>query len=204
MNSDDYEILSELYDVDPVLTIITRRVKDKRTELFTEHLKYIEKQSLKNFQQIFIVDKVGQGMLAANTSLQLATEHIKSNYVYLLDDDDLLVDKDFVIRIRSIIELKKPDIIFVKAFIETSHPDKIFPHTNCWRKWPKDDKKLRGHIGGGCFIVTKELYEKYIHHFALSSFGDWNFITNIMKDDSLNVYWLDKIVVESKPNRGII
>lgn len=201
MNSDNYEILEDVYGSNPILTIITRRVANKRLNEFEEHLKCLEKQSLKSFIHLLIIDKIGAGMLAANKSFQLVKGQIKTPYVYLLDDDDLLIDEDFVLQIQSIIELEKPDIIFVKARIETGK-DFIYPHPNCWCKIPKDLKKMRGHIGGGCVVITKELFNENIHHFELESFGDYAMISNILENKKLKIYWLNRIVVNSIPRRG--
>lgn len=161
-------------------------------EGYSMHLEGIKKQVSENFERILIEDAEGVGMLNANASFQLAKPYITADYVYLLDDDDYLIDADFTQDIERIARTFKPDIIFVKNNIINGLHDNTYPTKRVWLGSPK-----RGEIGGSCFIVKNWLFQKYIHLFAQPSFGDFHFIDGIMKNESTVNYWHDKLVMRT-------
>lgn len=180
------------YSKNPFLSIITRCCK--RPNGLTKNQQSINSLTDKDFEQVFIEDEIGYGMLEANTSFQYVKNIIKGEYVYLLDDDDFIVEP------RMIEELKKYksyDVIFVKNKILTGDGDQLYPKKSIWKGTPK-----RGTIGGSCFVVKKEIYKKYISHFAKPSFGDFDFITAVLSDKP-KCAWLDLLVMETgKVSRG--
>jgi hypothetical protein len=155
----------------------------------------INSQIDKNFEQIFIQDSVGHGMLEANKSFALASEHIKGKYVHLLDDDDYYINNEFTKRMQDI--ASDHDIVFFKMYIHTGDGDNIYPKPDCWGDMPKIAR-----IGGSCFIVKVELYRKYIHHFGVRRCGDFQFLKAIWNDPGLKVLWHDELVCESYPSHG--
>jgi hypothetical protein len=175
----------------PFLSIITRRKEGKRGELFKNHTESIKKLKSFDFEQIFIVDPVGYGMLEANTSFQYVKDQIKGEWVYLLDDDDFLTDPNFVGILKE--NHEDVDVIFFKNKILTGDGDQIYPKPDSWEsRVPK-----RGQIGGSCFAVRRWVYDKYIHYFAKPSFGDWYFITEVLKDENVKCKWVDKLMFET-------
>lgn len=181
----------------PFLSIITRRMVGKRDELFKNHMRSISNLIL-NYEQIIIEDDKKLGMLAANTSFQFVNDLIDGQYIHLLDDDDFYTNKDFIQEIKKASQ-GLPDIIFFKMKILTGDGDEIYPKQTSWNsREPK-----RGQIGGSCFVVRKWVYDKYIHNFAHPSFGDWNFITQVLKDKAVKAKWIDiKMCETGKVSRG--
>ena len=174
----------------PFLSIITRRLDGKREKLFEQHV-----QSLKNigtdFEQIFIVDPFGHGMLSANASFQHVKELIRGQFVYLLDDDDFITDNHFIEMLKE--NALHTDIIFFKNKILNGDGDQIFPKPDSWQSLtPKLNQ-----IGGSCFAFRKWIFDKYIHHFAHTSCGDWHFITEVLKDELVKTKWMDRLMFET-------
>jgi len=183
---------------DPFLSIITRVMFGKRNGLFAKHNESVANLSDIDFEQVFIVDKIGHGMFRANESFQFAKPEGK--YIYLLDDDDFFVRRDFIELLKqTCVIANDPDVIFFRMKILTGDGDQIYPKPQSWQT--KDVR--RGQIGGSCFVVKRWVFERYIHHFSHTSFGDWNFITKVLSDPDVRVSWLDKMMSETgKVSRG--
>lgn len=191
-----YEYEEVSFKPNPFLSIVTRRMNGKRVDLFKNHEQSIQKLESLDYQQVFIIDNVGHGMLDANSSFQYVKDMIKGEFVFLLDDDDFITDKDFIGVLKN---NSYCDVIFFKNKILTGDGDELYPKKESWEtRQPK-----RGQIGGSCFVVRKWVYDKYIHNFAHPSFGDWNFITEVLKDESVKCKWVDRLMFETgKVSRG--
>lgn len=192
-----YEFQNIKHTEHPFLTIVTRVMKGKRPTLFEQHRKSVSTLG-ENLQQIFIIDDKKLGMLNANTSFSYVTDMIEGEYVHLLDDDDFYTEPEFI-NILKQHSSGCPDVIFFKMKILTGDGDEIYPKPGSWNsREPK-----RGQIGGSCFVVRKWVYEKYIHHFAQQSLGDWHFITEVLKDKTITTKWIDTNICETgKVSRG--
>lgn len=180
---DNYEITNRQYgNSRPVVTILTRMHGNRRPQGFALNQASIKK--LKgSFEQIFIKDKAGLGMFAANSSFQLAVPHIRGQWVYLLDDDDYMVDPDIIQKIKK----SKADVVVVRALIKST----VYPPNALWEKRPK-----RAGIGGGCVFVRREHFIKYISHFTHERMGDFEFI-DCLFSANLKVEWMDRLVVKT-------
>lgn len=193
-----YRIVKYKMQPKPWLTIVTRVMLGKRNGLFRKHKESVSTLQ-PDFQQIFIGDAVGYGMLAANKSFSLVTHDIEGEYVYLLDDDDFFTNPDFIRTLKLNAITSGADVVFFKMKILTGDGDEMYPKEKSWETRTPN----RGQIGGSCFIVKKWVYEKYIHNFAHSSFGDWNFITAVLKDPTVKTLWINQKMAETgKVSRG--
>jgi hypothetical protein len=176
----------------PFLSIVTRHVPTHRAEKIKKNRESILMQIEKNFEQVFIEDPVGHGMLAANKSFELVKDKILGDYVHLLDDDDYYVKESFTLRMEELAkENNSPDFIFFKMFIGTGDGDQIYPKPDCWGDIPKIAR-----IGGSCFIVKREIYQKNIHHFGLRRCGDFNFLKKCFEDNPTRI-WHDELMAET-------
>jgi glycosyltransferase involved in cell wall biosynthesis len=187
----NYDISSEGWQTNNTeLTIITRKHGDKRPISYKKHRESMLKLKGK-FQQIKIVDKVGLGMLAANSSFQLAVPHIKGKWVYLLDDDDGIIDHDVIEKLQSY----NTDIVICKGEIN----GRIYPPENLWKQRP-----VRAGIGGSCIFVKREIFNRHIIHFAHKQMGDFEFINHLF-NIGVSVSWLDSVVMKTfKVSRGAV
>jgi len=192
-----YKIEKIKHSDSPFLSIITR--KYLRPNGFEKNVKSVNAIIGNNFEQIFIIDSVGHGMLNANKSFSLpeVLSEIDGKYVFLLDDDDFITNPLIVLQLESISELMNPDVIFFKMHIRNKN-NCLYPTPNQWR----NNKMIAGSIGGSCFAVKTELYKKYIEHFGQERMGDFYFINEVMKSNP-TVYWYDKQMSETgKVSRG--
>lgn len=181
----------------PFLSIITRVYK--RPIGLRANSQSIKSLTDNDTEQIFITDKVGLGLLSANTSFshKETLEFIEGEYVYLLDDDDFIVNPEMVTRLKEVMRDHNPDVIFFRMIIKNGMNNDHYPTQQCW-----GNKPMIAHIGGSCFVVKKEVYKKHIHNFAHARCGDFYFINSVF-ESGVKCYWLDVLMAETgKVSRG--
>lgn len=185
------------YAASPFLSIITRICR--RPIGLYANLASIESLIDKDLEQIFINDPVGLGMLSANTSFSNPETRrlIDGRYVYLLDDDDFIINPNFITDLKTIANTFNPDVIFFRMTIKNGMNDDDYPTKQCW-----GNKPMIAHIGGSCFVVKKEVWLKYIHNFAHARCGDFQFINSVWESGVTN-YWMDILCAETgRVSRG--
>jgi len=96
----------------PFLTIITRH-KAERAELFEVCKASIEAQTDRDWQHLVIEDEVGRGVPWANKQFEAHAGEVEGDYVFILDDDDKLVEPRFVALMRNV-AWSEPALIVVK------------------------------------------------------------------------------------------
>lgn len=179
----------------PFLTIITRTYK--RPIGLSKNLESVNALLSKDFEQIFIEDNIGVGMLEANRSFQNVSPN--GEYVFLLDDDDFIVNKNMIDDLKNVAEKwSNPDVIFFRMIIKNNMNNNLYPTDElCW-----GNKPIIARIGGSCFVVKNEIYKKFIHNFAHVRCGDFYFIDAVFKSGA-SCCWLDVIMSETgKVSRG--
>lgn len=182
---------------EPFLTIITR--KYKRPMGLVNNMLSINLQTDNRWEQIFIEDSVGYGMLAANQSFALpeVVEQIKGKYVYLLDDDDFLRRPDFVHSLAMITINGAIDLIMFRMLIHGGPNGDLYPTPETWMKDP-----VIAHVGGSCFAVRTKVWKDHISQFGYPRCGDFEFLKSIWNTNPSRE-WIDKIFAEtSQIGRG--
>lgn len=178
------------YSEKPFLSIITR--KYKRPNGFSRNQESIASLADNDCEQIFITDHCGLGLLSANTSFgnEEVRELVTGKYVFLLDDDDFIIEPNFIGLLKGAAETDR-DVIFFRMNIIGGPNGDLYPTPETWGCTPKV-----AHIGGSCFVVKRELYLKYIHEFALPRMGDFAFVKSIW-ESGVSVKWLDSIMCQT-------
>lgn len=182
-------------DKAPFLSIITRCYK--RPVGLSRNQASISGLTDKDIEQIFITDNCGLGLLSANTSFSdpQTRELVTGSYVFLLDDDDFIIEPDFIGLLKGAAETDR-DIIFFRMNIIGGPNGDLYPTPETWMKEPKV-----AHIGGSCFIVKREIYEKHISAFALPRMGDFAFIKAVW-DSGASSTWLNNPALVEAGNIG--
>lgn len=204
----ELEFSKKKYTDEPFLSIITRFYK--RPIGLSKNLASIESLIDKDIEQIFITDNVGTGMLEANRAFSHPTvkQMIEGEYVFLLDDDDFIINTNMVSDLKEAVQPLKggvymnsfsgPDVIFFRMIIKNGMNNNHYPTELCW----SEQKPMIAHIGGSCFAVKKEVYLKLIHNFAHARCGDFFFIDAVMKSGASSC-WIDVLMAETgKVSRG--
>jgi len=135
--------------------------------------------------------KRGYGRWEANKSI-IAIKEIPARYAMVLDDDDMLIDPDFVKDFKAQIE-GEPEMVFFKGQI---HHHGILPRPENWRKAPV----LAG-IGSFCLAVRTDIWMKHIHNFNWERCGDFHFLDACYKNAKNHVWW-DRLVAKTQKGPG--
>ena len=135
--------------------------------------------------------KNGYDRFMANKSFAKISP-INAHYVMVLDDDDMLIDPNFVSIFKEIVKENSPEIVFLKGYI--SH--RIYPSPIFWGKAP-----VHAQIGSFCYVTRIDIWEKYIHEFGTPTCGDFHFISACYKNTK-NHFWLDRVVAKTQKKAG--
>jgi len=173
------------------------RVHPKRPGMLKICIDSVKKQTSDDYIHILYRDdktEDGYGVIVANKVLK-NIQSINARYVMVLDDDDMLIDPDFVMIFKEIVDKNNPEVVFFKGIVCDG---KIFPTEQTWRKFPS-----RGGIASFCFAVKLEVWKKHIDKFnrRSRSGGDFFFIS-FCYGDTTNHLWLDRIVASTQKGRG--
>lgn len=134
----------------------------------------------------------GYGKLLANQSFAEISP-IDARYVMVLDDDDMLVDSDFVRVFREVV-ISNPEIVFFRGTI-VGHG--VYPRSSVWKNVP-----ISGSIASFCFAVSLDVWKSNIHEFGRKmSGGDFCFIAACYKNTK-NHIWLDRMVARTQKKPG--
>ena len=172
-------------EIVPFMSIVTRHYY-KRPNMFKNCCGSVSMQEDQDFDHVIINDNIGIGSLQANQLFVKNKHKVKGDYVFMLDDDDVLVSDQFIGDMKEIVDKYNPDIIFVRMLIN----DELYPTEMNWKK----SKFYKNHIGISNIVVKNEIWQKYIHNFSAIQTGDFEFINSIFISlSSTSMYWQDKI-----------
>jgi glycosyltransferase involved in cell wall biosynthesis len=153
------------------LTIVTRTWK--RKEKLAINQRSISNQSDGDWDQIIIHDQSenGIGLLAANGLFNKHRKIIKGDYVLLLDDDDKIIDDDFIRKLKQ----RDEDIVLFKM-----------QYTSCGKdRWNYLGEEMAtmptyGKIGGSCMVVKNHVFQRFANVFEKDNAGDFAFLKEIL------------------------
>ena len=139
------------------LTIVTRTWK--RNEQLGINQYSVKNQTDGDWDQVIIHDQTenGIGLLKANRLFHSHRHLVKGEYVLLLDDDDKIIDHDFVKKLKD----RNEDIVLFKMQYTPCGKDK-------WNYFGEDtdNQPEYGEIGGSCMVVKNHVYQRFIHKFG--------------------------------------
>ena len=134
----------------------------------------------------------GYGVPMANQSLR-KIKTIDAKYAMILDDDDMLIDPNFVVVFAGATEKDAPEIVFFKGELMGRG---IYPRPQVWGKVP-----IIAQIASFCFAVRRDIWEKYIHMFKQRPAGDFSFISHCYAMTK-NHLWLDRVIARTQKKAG--
>jgi len=147
----------------------------------------LQAQTCDRWVQTLLIDEVGRGVAWANRNLARYAPGLVGDYIWLLDDDDICTDPDFVQQLQFWTE-DKPDVVMVKGWID-GHG--VLPDGDYWGKRPK-----LNHVGSSNFVVRRDVWQEYADAWPSTLAGDYAFI-NAVFDSEPTVKWLDRLVMRA-------
>lgn len=144
------------------LTIVTRSFK--RPKGLARCVQSVARQSDPDVQQIIVHDALGRGVEWSHVNL--CNVPIGGQFVFVLDDDDYLIDDQFVESLKALVAAEQPDVVFVQMDVEG-------------RILPRDDMPngpQLGEIAMSCFVVRRDVWLEHVVDFLPVYEGDLTFI----------------------------
>jgi len=179
----------------PFITIVTRCCK--RPQALLNNIRSLKAQTDPDYEQVFIFDKVGHGLAAADRSLNMYKNINCGDYIMVLDDDDIITDNKFIEKLKIIKKESSPNVIIWqgKFFSET----KILPlQDKFWGARP-----IKCQIGSFNYCMTHELYTKYVNVCRTGFTGDFDFINRVyFSDEKPKIEWIPEVFVSCQGSAG--
>lgn len=174
----------------PFLTIFTRHLPSREEE-FARCVKSIRNQPCHDYQHLVVEDVTPYDVHEADKLFHIHRDEVVGRYVHMLDDDDYLIDNDFIGTVRQIAEDDDPDVVIVKMHRAMPQFDDVLPPSHLWGKRPEPGK-----IGAPCFVVRASVWKKRCKLFGwpTKGHGDHCLIAALW-DEGYRFHWLDRIVV---------
>ena len=167
------------------LSVITRTYK--RPKMFKANRQALKMQTCQDYEEIILKDMKGVGV--QETHKKFHTLDVRGDYVFVYDDDVVLLDDTFFQKAKELIEDLHPGVVIVKSLVVNL----IFPD-----KWPIE----KGHIDTANFIVSRDIWLKHRTDWKVvpkeegGEGGDFAFIDAVLKDDPV-VAWLDIVATKT-------
>ncbi len=186
----------------PFLTIVTRCCK--RPVALVRAIESVQMQTDKDVEQVFIVDEGGKGLVWANRQLHEQRGRVSGEYVFVLDDDDMLATPGFVARLKDCVaQWDTPDVILLRH--RQRAPKKVLlPPPHVWSlDWEMGERPERWAGSVYCFAVKRELWLANVWHFShgqgvdWQTGGDWHFATALCSWPGLRFVRLDLVAGRS-------
>ncbi len=146
------------------LTILTRSYR--RPESLARCVQSVARQTDPDAEQIVLHDPVGRGVGWSYLNLRYVTP--RGEYVFLLDDDDYLIDDGFVAALKQFAhDNRKPDIIYVQMDVSGT----VMP---IW-----EHGLQRGYIAASCFALRRNVWIEHIIDLIDDYSADFYFISAV-------------------------
>lgn len=173
----------------PLLSIVTRHISS-RAAMFERLALSIVAQDCKHWEHIVIYNEP-LGLEDANQSFERDKSRVNGKYVFMVDDDNYIVNPNFVAQLWKHAE-NNPAVIMVRA----QWFDSLVPLDVYWDELIAGGKPHLGHIDTANFVVRRDIWLKYIKAFGAPVAGDYAFISAIYEGEpDLDVVYWDTVIV---------
>lgn len=169
----------------PFLTIVTRTCR--RPVMLSACIESVLAQTCHDLEQIFIVDQIGKhpegNILWANRQFAANKHRIDGQYVFMLDDDGVLIQPDFVATVKALAtDEGYPDVVLVKSLSLNHKGKKVqFPLSHVWDiAWELGERPAKWAGHGYNEVVKANVWKACIEAYDVARGGDWHFMTRLI------------------------
>jgi hypothetical protein len=170
----------------PLFEVLTRAFR--RPTMLAQNRASLAAQSDAGWIQTLLVDDVGIGVPAANA--RLADVEVVGGYIWVLDDDDVSLDRFLFAHLRQVVEAApEPPAAFV---VRMDHgPLGVLPPLQGWGVLP-----AQGRIGASSLIVRRDIWYQYRDHWRSGRYeADYDFIAAVLRNERA-VVWLHVVAAQ--------
>lgn len=138
-------------------------------------------------QHIIVEDTVGVGVAGMYAEIANHVDEMKGDYVYILQDDDILAADDVVERLMIFVETRDlPGVVICR---NTKRGVKL---PVIWRSEP-----VKGWIDLGNYVTRIDIFAGNVHAFGKEYAGDYPFIRKLW-EDGIRFAWLDMLLAQAQ------
>jgi hypothetical protein len=167
----------------PFLTVVTRTYN--RPRLLADCKAGVEAQTDTDIEHVILSDDIGRGIYGSYRWMADEADRYHGQYIYCLDDDNVIIDTGLVADLRRIAAECDPDVIMVKA----DHPT----YGRLPRPW--DGRPVQCRVDLCNFVVKAGVWKANAHHLLdVRRAEDFGFIDALWKA-RYSFYWHDATVV---------
>lgn len=164
------------------LHVLTRCYR--RPALLCDNLRSLAALDSTDWEQTLLVDTVGRGIGWSYGNMAAFAPHLRGDYVWILDDDDLCIRPTLVDELKAIAAEHGPEVVMVRM----DHGERgVLPDGPFWQGPP-----VHGHIGCSAVIVQRAIWQRYAGAFGQHYAGDFDFIQALF-DADYDFYWHDVV-----------
>lgn len=177
----------------PFLTVVTRTFQ--RPQMLERCVASVWAQADKDFQHIVLADDVGVGIAGSYQQMIDEADRYRGQYIYILDDDDVLTDDQLIVDLKRIADRHNPDVVMVKA----EHPELgVLPE-------PWEDEPVYSQVCVSNFVVKAGVWRENAWAFLREldvEAHDFAFISHLWQVGH-TFHWHDRVVMSiPKVHRG--
>lgn len=179
----------------PFLEILTRT--GRRPTYFARCQASVDALESDDYVHTLRIDEEWLGWRPAQQWFGEYAPELVGQYVYILDDDDVLKRPTFVDELKYIAAKHDPDVIWVRF---DHGPYGVFPPRSLWGKAPR-----LGKVGISAYVLRRETFQAYADVWASGDYQcDFYLADALYNDGSLTHYWHDVIAagVQDKQHQG--
>jgi len=173
------------------VTILTRHLP-ARHALLRRNQESLRAQHDPDYTQQILIDPLARGWAYARQLLVEAARPITAGYVWIVDDDDYLIDPHGIVELKRAAGHAPPGIIFRGRHAELG----VLP-THSWRQRP-----ARGDIGSFDFILRADVFRACVSMTSDSDYAhDHAIIAAAYDQHAAEVVWLDRVICAADARR---
>jgi hypothetical protein len=178
---------------DPIFSIVTRHLSS-RPRSFDVLLRCLDAQTYKGFEHVVLTDNEGSGVEWANSQVPSLIERATGDWVWVVDDDDLLVSPDTLHYLaQEIVEnIRSPwtggplSSAFVKGSFATNG---TLPPRDLWKCRP-----VKGQISGQNVVASIDLAMRCRSAWGPVYSSDYDYVLSCYKE-SKYIHYVDRVVI---------
>lgn len=172
--------------MDPFFTVYTPTYK--RPNLLRQCVDSVRAQTAP-VQHLIAHDHIGLGIQGMFRAIQRFTDRMVGEYVYVLQDDDLLADMHVLAQVQAFADANNhPPVIIVR----NQKRGQIYPTEHAWQSAP-----VLGHIDLGSYIVRRDVFTQHVLDFGPRYSGDFDFIEAVWRA-GWPFAWCDVLVARAQ------
>lgn len=136
-----------------------------------------------DIQHLVIRDEVGVGIDGMYAAIPANTYYMTGQYVYVLQDDDMLADNDVVADLQAFVTSQnKPDVVICL----NRKRGNVYP---TYPRQTMTEGPREGFIDLGSYIVRRDVFQRYADAFGKRYAGDIDFIVKLWVENCRFVFF---------------